>query len=95
MNWRHNIANCFGLHSRRVWRCLVGATWSLPLRYLTLSTQLAVMGFVPGVHIRMPLEVLFATLSAGVVVGWALRVLDNLINEYIVFEAIKKFFKTR
>lgn len=43
---------------------------------------------------RIPLEVMFTTLSAGVAVGWALRVLDNLVNEYIVFEAVKRFFKT-
>lgn len=92
MTLRHRIATCFGSHSRRVWRCLVGATWSLPLRYVTLSAQLLVMSQVPGVGVHIPTAVMFATLSAGVAVGWLLRIADNLINEYLVFEAATRLF---
>lgn len=92
MTIRHVIANCFGAHSRRVWRCIVGATWSLPIRYLTLSAQLAAIGAAAGAVVHIPPGVWLQAMSAGVAVGWAIRVIDNLLNEYVVFEVIRKCF---
>lgn len=86
------IANAFGTNSRKVWRAIVGATWSLPFRYITFGAQLAAMATVPGVVVFVPLAAVVQALSVGVLVGWALRVLDNLINEFLVFEWIKNTF---
>lgn len=74
-------------------RALVGATWTLPLRYITLGAQLAALAMVPGVVVHVPAGWSVVTaMSAGVLVGWALRVLDNLVNEFLVFEWIKRKF---
>jgi len=81
--------------STRVCRSLVGATWSIPLRYVTLSAQLASVAYVAGIEINIPSDVLFFALSAGVVTGWALRVIDNLLNEFLVFAAISQIFKRK
>jgi hypothetical protein len=48
MSWRLRVATAFGRHSRRVWRCIIGASWSLPLRYVTLVGQLAAVAAVTG-----------------------------------------------
>lgn len=88
----HRVATAFGKHSRKVWRALVGATWSLPFRYITLGAQLAALSMVPGVVLAVPMGVAMQALSVGVLVGWALRVLDNLLNEFLVFEWVKKVF---
>jgi hypothetical protein len=89
---RHHIANLFGSHSRRVWRCVIGATWSLPLRYVTLALQIAAMGAVAGAVVHIPAADWMQVMSAGVLVGWVMRLADNLINEYLVFEGVKRFF---
>lgn len=89
------IATAFGPHSRKAWRAIVGATWSLPFRYITLGAQLSAMAMVPGVVINIPIEVLLMGMTAGVLVGWSLRVIDNLINEFLVFKWIKQFFKQK
>lgn len=89
---RRHIANLFGSHSRRVWRCVIGATWSLPLRYVTLALQLAAMGAVLGEVVHIPSDDWMQVMSAGVLVGWAVRLADNLVNEYFVFEGVKRFF---
>lgn len=94
-NIRTRVANAFGPHSRRVWRALVGATWSLPFRYITFGAQLAAMGLVSGVVIDVPLSAVLQAMTAGVLVGWALRVVDNLVNEFVVFEQVKRFFTER
>jgi len=78
----------------RFWRAVIGATWSIPLRYVTLSAQLASIALVTGISIDIPADLLFYALTAGVMTGWAIRLIDNLLNEFLVFEAIrKKFFK--
>ena len=78
----------------RFWRSVIGATWSIPLRYVTLSAQLASIALVTGISIDIPADLLFYALTAGVMTGWAIRLIDNLLNEFLVFEAIrKKFFK--
>lgn len=59
INWRGAIANCFGRHSRRIWRCIVGASWALPLRYITMTAQLAVIASVPGVLLQVPAHAIF------------------------------------
>ena len=89
---RYHIANLFGSHSRRVWRCLIGATWSLPLRYVTLALQVAAMGAVAGAVVHIPAADWLQVMTAGVLVGWAMRLADNLINEYLIFEGVKRFF---
>ena len=53
----HRVATAFGKHSRKVWRALVGATWSLPFRYITLGAQLAALSMVPGVVVSVPMGV--------------------------------------
>ena len=74
-------------------RAFVGATWTLPLRYITFGAQLAALAMVPGVVVQVPAGWSVVTaMSAGVLVGWALRVLDNLVNEFLVFEWIKRKF---
>lgn len=82
--------------SVKVLRAVVGASWSLPLRYITFGAQLAALAMVPGVVVHVPSgPAAVAAMSAGVLVGWALRVLDNLVNEFLVFEWVKrKFFKS-
>lgn len=90
-----HVANAFGTNSRKVWRAVVGATWSLPFRYITFGAQLAAMTMVTGVVVSVPMDVFVQALSAGVLVGWALRVVDNLINEFLVFEWIKHVFVGR
>lgn len=78
----------------RFWRAVIGATWSIPLRYVTLSAQLTSIALVTGIGIDIPAGLLFYSLTAGVMTGWAIRLIDNLLNEFLVFEAIrKKFFK--
>lgn len=77
----------------KVLRAVVGASWSLPLRYVTFGAQLAALAMVPGVAVHVPSgPTVVAAMSAGVLVGWALRVLDNLVNEFLVFEWIKRKF---
>lgn len=88
------VSNAFGKHSRKVWRALVGATWSLPFRYITFGAQLSALKMVPGVVIEIPLGwLMVAGMTLGVMVGWSIRVMDNLINEFLVFKWIKQFFK--
>lgn len=94
-NTKTRVANAFGPHSPRVWRALVGATWSLPFRYITLGAQLAAMGLVSGVVVHVPAGTVALAMTVGVLTGWALRVLDNLINEFVVFEQVKRFFTER
>jgi hypothetical protein len=89
---REQIARAFGPHSKRIWRCIVGATWSLPLRYVTLYLQVAAMAAVLGVSWQVPLTGGAVALSAGVAVGWAIRLADNLVNEYLIFPAVKSWF---
>lgn len=92
MSWRLRIATCFGPHSRRVWRCVIGATWSLPLRYFTLAAQLAAIAAVPGVQLRVPTSALLYAMSAGVLVGWVLSLLDRLAVEFALFPAVRRYF---
>lgn len=89
---KHAIAHAFGNHSKKVWRCVIGATWSLPLRYVTLTLQVAAMGAVAGAVVHIPDGAWWQVMSAGVLVGWAIRLGDNLINEYFVFAGVKRFF---
>jgi hypothetical protein len=76
-------------------RALVGATWSIPLRYITYGAQLSATAMVAGVHIHVPMDAMLLAMTAGVMTGWALRVLDNMINEFLVFEWIKRRFFSR
>jgi hypothetical protein len=77
----------------KVLRAVVGATWSLPFRYITFGGQLAALALVPGVVLHVPTGwAVVAAMTAGVLVGWGMRVLDNLINEFLVFEWIKRKF---
>ena len=89
---KHAIAHAFGAHSKKVWRCVIGATWSLPLRYVTLTLQVAAMGAVAGAVVHIPAGAWLQVMSAGVAVGWAMRLADNLVNEYLIFESVKRFF---
>ena len=89
---KHAIAHAFGSHSKKVWRCVIGATWSLPLRYVTLALQIAAMGSVAGAVVHIPAADWMQVMSAGVLVGWAMRLADNLVNEYFVFAGVKRFF---
>ena len=89
---KHTIAHAFGAHSKKVWRCIVGATWSLPLRYVTLALQVAAMGAVAGAVVHIPAADWLQVMTAGVFVGWAMRLADNLVNEYLVFEGVRRFF---
>jgi hypothetical protein len=89
---KHHIAHAFGTHSKKVWRCVIGATWSLPLRYVTLTLQVAAMGAVAGAVVHIPDGAWWQIMSAGVAVGWAIRLADNLVNEYLVFKNVKRFF---
>lgn len=82
-------------NDKRVCRSIIGATWSLPLRYLTLSAQIAAVMLVAGIDMQLETGVLWAALTAGVLTGWALRVIDNLLNEFFVFAAILKFLQRK
>lgn len=93
---KSRIANAFGANSRKVWRALIGASWSFPFRYITLGAQLTAIAMMPGVTIEIPAGWLMVMgMTAGVLVGWSLRVVDNLINEFLVFEWIKHVFVGR
>jgi hypothetical protein len=92
MHLRRQIATCFGRHSRRVWRCIIGATWSLPLRYITLAAQLAAIATLPGVSMHLPAHGLVQALSMGVAIGWAASLADRLAVEYCLFPALRRFF---
>lgn len=92
MCWRTRVATCFGRHSRRVWRCVIGATWSLPLRYLTLAGQLAAIAMLPGVSLYVPDGAMAQAMTAGVLIGWAASVADRLAVEYCLFPAVRRFF---
>ena len=89
---KHTIAHAFGDHSKKVWRSVVGATWSLPLRYVTLTLQVAAMGAMAGAVVHIPNGDWWQVMTAGVLVGWVMRLADNLINEYFVFAGVKRFF---
>ena len=89
---KHAIAHAFGTHSKKVWRCVIGATWSIPLRFVTLTLQVAAMGTVAGVVVHIPPGAWLHVMSLGVGVGWAMRLADNLLNEYFIFESVKRFF---
>ena len=93
-SWRMRVATAFGRHSRSLWRCIIGASWSMPLRYLTLLGQLAAVAAVTGGSIRLdvPLSTLLAAMSAGVLVGWLASLADRLAVEYCLFPAAKRFF---
>lgn len=80
---------------KRVCRSIIGATWTLPLRYLTLSAQIAAVMLVSGIEMQIETGVLWASLTAGVLTGWVLRMIDNLLNEFFVFAAIIKFLQRK
>ena len=94
MTWRLPVATAFGRHSRRVWRCIIGASWSLPLRYVTLLGQLAAVAAVTGVTLQLdaPAGTIATAMSAGVAVGWLASLADRLAVEYMLFPAAKRFF---
>ena len=71
----------------RVWRSIIGATWTLPIRFAVFSTQLAAFTLTPGTDVEK--------LLAGVAVGWTASVLDRLINEFHVYPALRRFFVER
>lgn len=93
MTIRASIANAFGRHSRPVWRAVVGASWTLPLRYAVLSGQIAAVAAVSNATDQIsPAASASLALSAGVAVGWAASLADRLAVELAIFPAIRRFF---
>jgi len=82
--WRPMFATMFGKQSNKVWRSVIGATWTLPLRFAVFAAQLAAYGLTPGSHAEK--------LLAGVAVGWAAAVVDRLVNEFGIYPAVRRFF---
>lgn len=87
MNMRQKIANLFGKHSRKIWRSVIGALWSLPMRYITFPLQ-----FTTALALISAGYSWFVAMSGGVVIGLIARLLDNLAVEFVVFETIKNWF---
>ncbi len=87
MSARQAIATAFGRHSRPVWRAIVGASWTLPLRYVVLAGQLAAVTAAQSAQAH---PVLVAT--AGVAIGWLASLIDRLAVELAIFPAVKRFF---
>lgn len=87
MTMRHAIATAFGRRSRPVWRAVIGASWTLPLRFPVLAGQLAAVAAVQDATQHTG-----AALAAGVAVGWAASLLDRLAVELALFPAVRRFF---
>jgi hypothetical protein len=93
MSARHTIATAFGRHSRPVWRAVVGASWTLPLRFAVLSGQIAAVAAVSSATGQLsPAASASLALSAGVAVGWLASLADRLAVELAIFPAIRRFF---
>lgn len=69
-------------------KVIVGATWTLPIRFATYTAQLSATTAVYSSS-GSPLW----SLVAGVLVGWLIRVADNAINEFFVFERLARWLK--
>ncbi len=90
MKKRHAVANAFGPHSRKVWRAIVGAVWTYPFRMLTLPAAIAATGLVDVLSI--PFDQLVCGIAKGALLGMVLMVGQLLINEYVVFEYLSRWF---
>lgn len=69
-------------------KVIVGATWTLPIRFATYTAQLSA---TTAVYSGTDSQLL--SLTAGVFVGWLIRVADNAINEFLVFERLARWLK--
>lgn len=74
----------------RLTRCLLGALWSLPLRFLTVpamfyAAMLVGGGAITPDNFNSPVVIL-----SGAFVGVLLRFVDNLTVEYAIFPTVKK-----
>lgn len=80
---------------RRVGRALVGAVWSLPLRYITLplvfwASLTAAGGVITADDLRPGLVI-----TAGVLMAVALRAVENLLLEFALFPALMRVLRGR
>lgn len=90
MKRRHAIANAFGPHSRKVWRAIVGAVWTYQFRMFTLPASIAATGLVDVLSI--PLNQLAVGIAKGALLGMVLMVVQLLINEFLVFDFLSRWF---
>jgi hypothetical protein len=80
---------------KRLMRALLGAFWSLPLRFLTVPAMLyagilAGGGAITADNFSDP-----AVILSGAVVGFVLRIVDNLTIEFAIFPTAMKIITKR
>jgi hypothetical protein len=90
---RRSISLLFGKHSRKVWRSIIGALWTYPFRLVTLPAAIAATGLVDLSVI--PATELFSGIAKGAALGMVLMVAQLLVNEYVVFEYLSRWFTGR
>jgi hypothetical protein len=76
-------------------RALLGAFWSLPLRFLTVPAMLYAGILAGGGSITADNFSDPAVILSGVFVGVALRFVDNLTIEFAIFPATMKIITKR
>ena len=75
---------------KRLMRALLGAMWSIPLRFLTVPAMLYASILAAGGTITADNFSAPAVILSGVFVGVVLRFVDNLTIEFAIFPAIMK-----
>lgn len=74
----------------RLTRCLLGALWSLPLRFFTVPAMFYAAMLVGGGAITPENYGSPSVILSGAFVGVLLRFVDNLAVEYAIFPTVKK-----
>lgn len=77
---------------KRLWRALIGALWSIPLRFVSIPAIAASMIYAAGGKLTTNDLLTTEVAAAGVAVSVALRFLDNLMIEFAVFPALMRIF---
>jgi len=78
---------------KRLLRALIGALWSVPLRFVSIPAIAGVMVHAAGGRLELANLVQPEVVASGIAVSVVLRFVDNLAVEFALFPALMRILK--